>query len=392
MKIQFLGQGYEPISELSVGNLLLTFLVDKDFYTFTGITAFTSQSAVKGFEDKIKAAKEHLKNITIVTGIDQKVTSKEALEALIDLDIEAYVFYHRSSTIFHPKIYLFEGDNKTELIIGSSNFTSSGLFLNIESSLRVTIDNSIEADRKIIEDLKAYFYGIFDRTDPNLEILTHTLIDQLVEENIVLTEIERKAILAKEKLTERKESVKSGTFPKRDIPRIPKEFREKLKSGNKSEDTKSPVQYSVSTEKSELVWQSGPLTERDLNIPTGSTTNATGSMLFKKGKTKDIDQRHYFRDTVFSSLEWIKDLKPSSSHFERAEALFKIIVNGSDCGNFKLLLSHNTRTDSRSYQQNNSMTSISWGKAKNVIGKSELIGKTANLYKNDDDEFTLEIV
>jgi len=52
-----------------------------------------------------------------------------------------------------------------------------------------------------------------------------------------------------------------------------------------------------------LIWESGKLTERDLNIPKGSNTNPTGSMLFKKGKTEDIDQRHYFRDTVFSALK-----------------------------------------------------------------------------------------
>jgi len=58
MEIQFLGQGCEPISELSVGNFLLKFFTDKDFHTFTGITAFTSQTAVKGFEDLIKMVKE----------------------------------------------------------------------------------------------------------------------------------------------------------------------------------------------------------------------------------------------------------------------------------------------------------------------------------------------
>jgi hypothetical protein len=38
------------------------------------------------------------------------------------------------------------------------------------------------------------------------------------------------------------------------------------------------------------------------------------------------------------------------------------------------------------------MTSISWGAAKKIIAKEELIGKSANLYKNNKKgEFTLEI-
>ena len=69
-----------------------------------------------------------------------------------------------------------------------------------------------------------------------------------------------------------------------------------------------------------------------------------------------------------------------------------IIVDGKDYGGFNLIITHNTKTDTRSYEQKNSMTSISWGGAKKIIGKEELIGKSASLYKNNKkDEFTLEI-
>ena len=40
-------------------------------------------------------------------------------------------------------------------------------------------------------------------------------------------------------------------------------------------------------------WESKKLKERDLNIPSGDTTNATGSMNWKQGEVKDIDQRHF---------------------------------------------------------------------------------------------------
>lgn len=91
------------------------------------------------------------------------------------LNIDAYVFYQPSITIFHPKIYLFEGADKSELIIGSSNLTSQGLFTNVEASLLVSIDNRVETDRKIVEQLKDYFKGIFDFTDPNLKKLSKKL-------------------------------------------------------------------------------------------------------------------------------------------------------------------------------------------------------------------------
>lgn len=107
----------------------------------------------------------------------------EALEELLALHIDAYVFYHPSITIFHPKIYLFEGADKSELIIGSSNLTSHGLFTNVEVSLLVSIDNLVEADRKIVEQLKDYFKGIFDFTDPNLKKINKKIIADLVKAN-----------------------------------------------------------------------------------------------------------------------------------------------------------------------------------------------------------------
>jgi len=68
------------------------------------------------------------------------------------------------------------------------------------------------------------------------------------------------------------------------------------------------------------------------------------------------------------------------------------VIDGKPSGSFKLTLTHNPRTDTRSYEQKNSMTSISWGEAKKVIAKDNLIGKSATLYKTKKkSEFTFEI-
>lgn len=362
MEIRLLGQGYEATSKNSVGNQLIKFISDKDFHTFTGITAFASQAGVTGLSKHLTSAKKHLKNITIVTGVDQKGTSQEALLALLNLNIKAFIFYQPSFTIFHPKIYLFEGVSRSELIIGSSNLTSQGLFTNVEASLLISINNNVEADRKIVKQLKDYFKGIFDFTDPNLKKLSKRVISDLVKAKVVPTEAERKAAQDKAEKTERTETenIISKIFPKRAIAKIPSEFRGAKSSTTKTTAAAADVVSSIS-KKDRLVWESGKLSERDLNIPKGSTTNPTGSMLFKKGKTKGIDQRHYFRDTVFSSLKWKRDTKPDTSHLERAVAIFNIIIDGKVAGRYKLTLTHNPLTNTRSYEQNNSMTSISWG-------------------------------
>ena len=155
--IQLLGQGYESLSNNAVGNHLIRLLSDKEFNSVTIITAFISEAAVNGLFPYIEEAKTHLNETKIITGIDQHGTSKEALEALIDWNVNAYVFYQPSVTIFHPKIYLFEGSEKTTLIVGSSNLTSQGLFSNIEASLLLNIENSNEKDFATIVELKNYY-------------------------------------------------------------------------------------------------------------------------------------------------------------------------------------------------------------------------------------------
>lgn len=396
MNITFLGQGFDPALDNSVGDALIEFLADTNFNSFIGISAFSSPGGIAGLAKYILGAKKHLNTITIVSGIDRKGTSKEALEELLSLDVNSFVFYQsggNSKPIFHPKIYLFEGENKSELIVGSSNLTSSGLFSNIEASILISIDNNIEEDNEIITQLKHYFKGIFDYTDPNLKRLTKEIIGYLVDENLLLTEEERKAAQEKIEIGERKENENmiSKIFPKRLSSKVPNDFR-----GTKAKPiidiAENKRKIDSESRPSELLWESGPLTERDLNIPKGSNTNPTGSMLFKKGETKGIDQRHYFRDEVFSNLNWTNENNITTPHLERAKAFFIIIIDGINHGSFHLTITHNTNTTSRSYQQKNSMTSISWGDAKKIIAKEELIGKSAKLYSTDhQDEFILEI-
>ena len=90
MNITLLGQGFEAASELSVGKQLIKFFKDKGFHTFTGISAFTSLKGINGLSKHIIDSKKHLEIITIVTGVDQKVTSKEALEVLLNLNINSH--------------------------------------------------------------------------------------------------------------------------------------------------------------------------------------------------------------------------------------------------------------------------------------------------------------
>ena len=378
MNITILGHGFEATSEHSVGKQLIKFFADKDFHTFTGISAFASQAGVRGLSNYIKTAKKHLKIITTVTGVDQKGTSKEALEELLSLNIDAYVFYQPSFTIFHPKIYLFEGDDKSELIIGSSNLTSQGLFTNVEASLLVSIDNSVEADIKIVEQLKDYFKGIFDFTDPNLKKLSKKIIDDLVKAKVVPTEAERKAAYDKAEKAERKETVNiiSKIFPKRAIAKIPSEFRGTKKPTTKKAAATAAAAGSASA-KGKLVWTRKKLPSSSVQ-GGGSGTNPTGGLRlvqddFISGGNK-IDQTSYFKN-LFNKYTW-KQVR-TTPYVEAAKVPFEVTIKGVFHGQFDLEVRHKPSGEAG---QHNYTTSISWGTVGSIISKANLIGSRLDLY------------
>lgn len=222
MELSFLGQGFENISNKSVGNQLMKYLSDKDYHTFTAFSAFTSIAAIEGLQKFIINAPDNYSSFNFILGINQRGTSKETLEAVLKLPVKSFIFYHSPNLIFHPKIYLFEGKNISRVIIGSSNLTCSGLFTNIESSVLVTIKQDKKEDIAFLDELKTYYKGIFDRNDPNLKPITKQLIESLVTDGIVPTEYERKAEFLKNKS---KKITKSDIFPLRKTPRIPNEFK-----------------------------------------------------------------------------------------------------------------------------------------------------------------------
>src|SRR5579875_499657 len=58
-----------------------------------------------------------------IVGIDQGITTVDALEALHNVSPKSTIFHSVSGFIFHPKLYLATADEKATVIIGSPNLT-----------------------------------------------------------------------------------------------------------------------------------------------------------------------------------------------------------------------------------------------------------------------------
>ena len=397
MNITYLGQGYEPDSVNAVGNRLKSLFGDIRFSKFFCLSAFASKAGVAFLEECVNSSQINKESVYVIVGIDQEGTSKEALVKLNSLGLRSYIFYQKEAPIFHPKIYLFEGDNNSVLIIGSSNLTAQGLFTNVESSLLVEFKNSEEDGTKLISELINYYSSIFDLTDPNLFLLSESIIEDFASIGVVPNNNIWKKRYQKDSQQKSAHSEDSGfRVPARATAKVPKALNKSIPNDNVlSEvvyevDLKQDVSFS-GTDNYQLLWNSQELTQRDLNIPTGTNTNRTGSMLFKKADY-NIDQRHHFIENVFSDLTWTPDPRPRLSHLLRAECLFRVIILGIDYGTYKLRLSHNSKTDTKTYMQNNAMTQIHWGDIMALVANNHLLRKKFYLLKDTrDNSFVIEI-
>ena len=391
MKISFLGQGIESTSKNAVGHLLVKYLNEKKFNSFIGFSAFASEAGIYGLSGHINSAKKNFKKLTIIVGIDQGGTSKEALEEILSLNIESYIFYQKENPIFHPKFYLFEGTNDVKIILGSSNLTGTGLFTNIESSLLVEFKKTDKDGLALLSELKTYYKSLLNFSDPNIFKINNKVINDFFLDGIVPDEATRKRNYSKGTSSSVGTKSKKSKVPKRSVPKIPSSI---FPSKNKKSKTTTVIPAvpiaSVTTSKN-LVWKKLKLSNSDAqDVPAG--TAITGNLKLAQAKfkigTKVIDQKSYFRKQVFNKLNWVKT-KPHSATYEETFGLFDISISGKPIGKFTLKLSHDS---SRVAGQGNTPTWLHWGRTViPILQKNSLSGKTLNLYELNQD-FLIDIV
>lgn len=365
--------------------------------------AFVNLGGVELLGEKLQA---HQGKTTAYIGIRNDITTIQGARRLLDLGVALYtVDTGTRRVIYHPKIYLVRGAQHAKLIVGSANLTPGGLNNNIEAGIVIECDLGNPTDRALAESIEASFDAAQTEHPDNITQITTTA--QLDAQHAI-------GLLLDEMAASPPRPSSSGTSPSNDItPRIKLKIapifssitaakRAAKKAATKAaaisviKGKAAPAQQEeeqAPTEgvELELVWQSKELTRRDLNIPEeGRNTNPTGSINLDKGRLpEDVDHRHYFREEVFDSLDW----SPSTSTVDEAFARFQLVVRGVDYGAFDLRIAHTTSTNTRSYEQRNAMTRLSWGLARDRVANPTLIGGRLSLYRDkaNPKRFLLEI-
>lgn len=186
MIAEFIGHGIHEDDDESCGNYICSSIKNPAFTDITFFVAYLRKPGLLELRPFIEKAVLENRNLTFYIGINDFITSKEALELLLELKVSTYI-YSTEIFIFHPKVYLFEG-SKNRIITGSSNLTKTGLFYNIECSLLLDFGNEDKSGLKVLKQLKDYFSPLLNFSDSNLEFVTQEHIDKLFNDGLIPSE------------------------------------------------------------------------------------------------------------------------------------------------------------------------------------------------------------
>ncbi len=193
MRAKFLGHGLDTENKFNVGKQLAASFASPKYDIFNGFVAFAAISGVKLLAPYIKKAQENYTQIRFFIGVDNRGTSKEALEQLIKENIETYVYHDRREYVtYHPKLFIFEGERHTRIIMGSSNLTSSGIKNNIEASIQLDFfTNTDKQGINVLGEIKEYFGDLLNLSATKLKLLDNDLLKELENQNLLFNQIKR---------------------------------------------------------------------------------------------------------------------------------------------------------------------------------------------------------
>jgi HKD family nuclease len=142
--------------------------------------------------DRLGAAIDTLINhggtVSGAIGIDNEVTSEEALRSLRQVSADSTIFHSISGFIFHPKLYIASGPNRSVVVVGSPNLTRDGLYRNVEIATAIYLDLRSTTDLRIYKQYDAVMAELLNTSHPNVQPLTDVLINILVSAGKVKTE------------------------------------------------------------------------------------------------------------------------------------------------------------------------------------------------------------
>lgn len=171
--------------------------------------------------DRLANFLRHGGQLSVIVGIDIQNTTREGLEALLNLEqygqSETFVYHNAAGSIFHPKLYLFRNEEEARLIVGSNNITQSGLYVNVEAGLQVDTDINASVVAQTLDALSSW-----KDTSSRLAVrLDADILARLTSEGYVPGEATVREALRRERTTRSRPDTPPLFGSKRFVPPAP---------------------------------------------------------------------------------------------------------------------------------------------------------------------------
>lgn len=176
------------VSRLRVGDVLNRIIAEPQHTRFRFAVAYMRLSGINRLSVSVEVLLNRNGSVSGAVGIDDAITSVEALEKLIEISSDSTVFHTVSGYIYHPKLYLVDGASSAVAIVGSANLTRDGLFRNVEFATAIHLDYSSQIDYVIYNRYNEVLSALLDSSNPNVQGLNDTLIHRLTLANAIQRE------------------------------------------------------------------------------------------------------------------------------------------------------------------------------------------------------------
>jgi len=196
------------------------------------ISAFVDIQSIIRIREDMLSLKERGTKIRFVLGIDLGGTSEEVLQELLTWGIEVLIVKNRiPGHTFHPKLYIFEWEKKSEIIVGSNNMTEGGFYKNYECAAHIGYE--LPQDSSELENALVVLGRFIDPKGEIVQRLTQKFLNKLIERHEVPTEEDVRKSRKMNPLfkTGKRRSGEEHTFGTEDInppPPLPAELLKKL--------------------------------------------------------------------------------------------------------------------------------------------------------------------
>lgn len=283
----------QPLDGTSLGDLLKQCLKGEfeSFKSFYVAVAFLKKSGFKHIKNELSEFLGKGGKAKFIVGVDHSGTTYEGLQEVINCvgnSGEIWIQHSEETHVtFHPKVYLFEGEKLSVLVIGSNNITEGGLYTNDEASSISWLDMTNKDDLNLFASVKKYFEEWSKEGSTNILKLDNTVLESLLGGGYIVNEKfqrdeETKVVAAESKGGETTDvqSALKALFGKSEIkrsaPKYKKEvelrpIKSKPQAAAKKGDDKSTIEVHVD----EDVVKGFVMTLQKTDVGVGQTSAGT---------------------------------------------------------------------------------------------------------------------